>query len=155
MSKSESLSRYSKLYNRAVESLEEGSTPAKDAILCRHDISYLAGFFEKIIRATNKLQGRKATLVQLFKTIICGSINKLEFYQQILNRKSFNFFPRLSKMSGDITDNRLLVYNELLRAVRCDMKTQFNGLLELEFFLLIALDYKMKFASCMVRGVPR
>ena len=59
-----------------VEFLGEDSDLAKDVIACHQDNSYLADFYEKINTATDKLQGKKITLVQS-KTIIRGLINKL------------------------------------------------------------------------------
>ena len=60
-----------------MEFLGEDSDLAKDVIACHQDNSYLADFYEKINTATDKLQGKKITLVQS-KTIIRGLINKLE-----------------------------------------------------------------------------
>ena len=76
LSKGESLARYWKLQNSAVEFLGGDSCLAKDVIACHQNTSYLANFFEKINTATNKLQAKNITLVQS-KTIICGLINKL------------------------------------------------------------------------------
>ena len=116
LSKGIFLARYCKLKNSVVEFLGEDSDLAKDVIACHQDNSYLADFYEKINTATDKLQGKKITLVQS-KTIIRGLINKLELYQQSLSRRKFDHFSRLSKMSDSVTDEHLLVYVEHLKAV--------------------------------------
>ena len=103
---------------------------AKDVIACQQDTSYLADFFEKINIATNKLQGKNITLVKS-KTIIHGLINKLELYQQTLNKRDFHHFSQLPKMSHSITDNHLLIY---VKAVKEDINVCFKYLLDPEVF---------------------
>ena len=133
LSKGESFSRYCKLHEGVVEFLGEESDVTKDVITCRQDTSYLADFYEKINTAINKLHGKNITLVQC-KSIIRGLINKLELYQQTLNRRDFHHFSRLSKMSDDVTDNHLLIFVEHLAAVQEDMHARFKDLLDLEVF---------------------
>ena len=134
LSKGESLSRYCKLHERVVEFLgEEPDLLTKDVITCRQDTSYLTDFYERINTAINKLQCKNITLVQC-KSIIRGLINKLELYQQTLNRRNFYHFPRISKMSDDVTDNHLLIFVEHLAAVQEDMHPRFKDLLDLEVF---------------------
>ena len=116
-----------------MEFFDEESDLAKDVITCHQDTSYLADFYEKYNCATNKLQGKNVALVQC-KSIICGLINKLELYQQTLNRRDFYHFSRLSKVSNDVTDNHLLIYIEHLKAVQEDMRARFKDLLDLKVF---------------------
>ena len=130
-----------------MEFLGEDSDLAKDVIACHQDNSYLADFYEKINTATDKLQGKKITLVQS-KTIIRGLINKLELYQQSLSRRKFDHFSRLSKMSDSVTDEHLLVYVEHLKAVIEDMKVRFKDLLDLEVFPWLVEPFATNINDC-------
>ena len=147
LSKGIFLARYCKLKNSVVEFLGEDSDLAKDVIACHQDNSYLADFYEKINTATDKLQGKKITLVQS-KTIIRGLINKLELYQQSLSRRKFDHFSRLSKMSDSVTDEHLLVYVEHLKAVIEDMKVRFKDLLDLEVFPWLVEPFATNINDC-------
>ena len=147
LSKGIFLARYCKLKNSVVEFLGEDSDLAKDVIACHQDNSYLADFYEKINTATDKLQGKKITLVQS-KTIIRGLINKLELYQQSLSRRKFDHFSHLSKMSDSVTDEHLLVYVEHLKAVIEDMKVRFKDLLDLEVFPWLVEPFVTNINDC-------
>ena len=147
LSKGIFLARYCKLKNSVVEFLGEDSDLAKDVIACHQDNSYLADFYEKINTATDKLQGKKITLVQS-KTIIRGLINKLELYQQSLSRRKFDHFSRLSKMSDSVTDEHLLVYVEHLKAVIEDMKVRFKDLLDVEVFPWLVEPFATNINDC-------
>ena len=147
LSKGIFLARYCKLKNSVVEFLGEDSDLAKDVIACHQDNSYLADFYEKINTATDKLQGKKITLVQS-KTIIRGLINKLELYQQSLSRRKFDHFSHLSKMSDSVTDEHLLVYVEHLKAVIEDMKVRFKDLLDLEVFPWLVEPFATNINDC-------
>ena len=125
---SKAKARHWELQNSAVEFLGGDSYLAKDLIACHQDTSYLADFFEKINTATDKLQGKNVTLVQS-KTIICGLINKLEFYQQTLSRR--NFYHLAVK---NVTDNNLFIYIEHLKGEEEEMNVRFNDLLNLGVF---------------------
>ena len=116
-----------------MEFLGGDSDLTKDVIACHPDTSYLADFFEKINTATNKLQGKKITLVQS-KTIICDLINKQELYQQTSSRRDLHHCSRVSIISHSVTDNHFLIYVEQLKPVKEDTNVRFKDLFDLEVF---------------------
>ena len=132
---------------RLVEFLSGDSDLAKDVIACHQDTSYLADFFEKINTATNKLQGKKITLVQS-KTIICDLINKQELYQQTLSRRDFHQCSRVSIISHSVTDNHFLIYVEQLKPVKEDINVRFKDLLDLEVFPWLMEPFASNINEC-------
>ncbi|XP_073689566.1 zinc finger BED domain-containing protein 5-like [Garra rufa] len=98
LSKGNCLARFCELFNSIVEYLEEVDAALGERVSSsRCDIMYLADFFEKMNKATIKLQGKDVTLVQC-KAVIHSLTSRLNLYRQSIGRRQFAHFPQLTKV---------------------------------------------------------
>ena len=98
LSKGNCLARLCELFASVLEFLERVDAELRGMLWSsRHDIHYLADFFEKMNEVSLKLQGEAETLVRS-KATVRSLIAKLDLYRHNLGRRQLNSFPYLTKV---------------------------------------------------------